>query len=84
MSFIEQTSKLFSGTAECKFQVMLFGRDALYLEGTKPVKIDKTEMIFKVKGSLITVSGEELAVKDIVEDCIAIVGRISGIAVVDL
>lgn len=84
MSFIEQTAKVFGNIAEFKFQAIMFGRDALYLEGAKPVKLDNVEMIFKTSGGLITVSGERLTVKDIIGDCVAVVGKINGFTVNDL
>ena len=83
MSFIEQTAKIFESTAEFKFQAVLFGRDAFYVEGARPIRISDDEMIFRVGGSLITVSGEALAVKELDADCAAIVGRISGFTVKD-
>lgn len=84
MSFIEQTSRIFKSVAEFKFQAALFGRDAFYIEGARPVRIDKTEMIFKVSGALIRVTGEELAVKELDGDCTAITGRINGFKVEDI
>lgn len=81
MSFIEQAAKIFSGTAEFKFHAVLFGRDAFYIEGARPVKIDGDEMIFKTPRELITVTGEDMKIKDLESDCAAITGRIDGIAV---
>ncbi len=85
MSFIVQSAKILGkNLAELKFQAVLFGRDALYLEGAAPVKIDENEMIFKVYGSVVTVTGEKLAIKDLAGDCAAIVGAINGFSVKDL
>lgn len=84
MSFIDQAAKVFGNIAEMKFQAVMFGRGALYLEGARPIKIDGTEMIFKARGSLITVSGADLSVKDLTDDCASVVGRIDGFSVKDL
>ena len=84
MSFIEQTSKIFSKTPEYKFQIVIFGRDAFYIEGARPIKIDPDEMIFKVPSAVITVTGESLAVKELADDCAAIVGKINSYTVNDL
>lgn len=84
MSFIDQAAKLFGGTAEFKFQAALFGRNALYLEGAKPVKLDGDEMIFRVHKALIRLSGSDLCVKDISGDCVAVTGKIASFSVEDL
>ncbi len=84
MSFIEQTAKIFSGLAEIKFQAALFGRDAFYIEGARPIRIDTEEMIFKAPGAVITVTGADLTVKELDDDCIAVVGRLKGFTVNDL
>lgn len=84
MSFIDQAARVFGNVAELKFQAVLFGRDALYLEGAKPIKIDGEEMIFKARSSVICVIGENLAVKDLVDDCVSITGKINGFTVNDL
>lgn len=84
MSFIEQAAKVFSKTAEFKFQAVLFGRDAFYIESARPVKIDDTEMIFKAPNALISVCGEHLAVKELSSDCAAVTGKITGFTVNDL
>ncbi|MBD5131567.1 MAG: hypothetical protein HDT28_03090 [Clostridiales bacterium] len=84
MSFIEQTSRIFNSVAELKFQAALFGREAFYIEGARPIRIDKTEMIFKVSGALVHVTGENLAIKELDGDCAAITGKINGFTVNDL
>lgn len=84
MSFIEQTSKLFANAAEIKFRAIMFGRDGLYIEGAKPLRIDTSEMIFRTPRCILTVKGENMTVKDLVGDCTAIVGKIDGISVSDL
>lgn len=84
MSFIEQTAKIFSDTAEFKFQAVIFGRDAFYIEGARPIKIDESEMIFKAPRAVITVAGERMAVKELTDDCAAIVGKIISYSVSDL
>ncbi len=84
MSFIRQAAKIFDGMPEFKFQVVLFGRDALYIEGAKPIKIDCGEMIFRTGKCVITVTGDRMEVKDLVDDCISIVGKISGFSVSDI
>ncbi|MCM1367237.1 MAG: hypothetical protein NC184_00250 [Roseburia sp.] len=84
MSFIDQAAELFGNIAELKFQAVLFGRGALYLEGAKPLKIDGAEMIFRARGCVITVSGSELSVKDLTDDCVSVIGVIDGISVKDL
>ncbi len=84
MSFISQTARIFDNTAEFKFQAVVFGRNALYLEGAKPVKIDGGEMIFRTRNTLITVTGEGLAVKDIADDCVCLTGKIDGFIFGDL
>lgn len=84
MSFIEQAAKIFSGTTEFKFQVVMFGRDAFYIEGARPIKIDASEMIFKTPNAVITVSGEGMTVKELAGDCSAVVGRFSAFSVKDI
>ena len=84
MSFIGQAAKVFENTAEFKFQVVMFGRDALYVEGAKPIKVDGDEMIFRSNRTMLTVSGEGLSVKELSDDCVSIVGKINGVAVKDL
>lgn len=84
MSFIDQATKIFGKTPEFKFQAMLFGRDAVYLEGAKPVKLECDEMVFKVNGALLTVSGESMTVKELTGDCVSIVGIIRSVAVGEL
>ncbi len=84
MSFIEQTAKIFQNTAELKFQLIMFGRDALYVEGAKTVKLDSDEMIFKAYSALITVTGNDLEVKELSGDCIAVIGHVENIAVKEL
>lgn len=84
MSFIDQAAKLFSNIPEYKFQAVMFGRDAFYIEGARPIKIDENEMIFKIPSGLITMVGEKLTVKELADDCAAIVGKISSYTVTDL
>lgn len=84
MSFIEQTAKIFSNTAEFKFQVAMFGRDAFYIEGARPIKIDESELIFKTQKELITVTGERLAVRELTSDCMSVVGMINAFTVTEL
>lgn len=84
MSFNDQTAKLFGNTAEYKFQLVLFGRDALYIEGAKPIKLGQDEMIFKTNATLLTVSGCDLVIKDLAESCAAIVGKVTDVKVSDL
>lgn len=84
MSFIEQAAKIFSGTAEFKFQAVMFGRDAFYIEGARPVKIDETEMLFRTPKELITLIGENMHVKELAVDCVSVTGRIDGFAVKSL
>ena len=77
MSFTERADKIFGGLAELKFQVVFFGKDAAYLECVKPVKLDGDEMVFRAGGNVLTISGENLAVKELSDRCIAIVGKIT-------
>lgn len=84
MSFIEQAAKIFGNTAEFKFQAVLFGRDAFYIESARPIKIDDTEMIFKAPNALICVCGEGLAVKELSGDCASVTGKILSFTVNDL
>lgn len=84
MSFIEQAAKIFSDIPEFKFQAVIFGRDAFYIEGARPIKIDENEMIFKIPTGLITLVGEKLTVKELSGDSVAIVGRVNSYAVTDL
>ncbi len=85
MSFIGQTADHILGkTAELKFQIVMFGRDALYLEGVKPLKLDGDEMIFRARACMITLSGESMTVKELADDCVSVLGKINGIAVKDL
>ncbi|MCH5165700.1 MAG: YabP/YqfC family sporulation protein [Clostridiales bacterium] len=84
MSFIEQTAKIFGNSAEFKFQAVLFGRDAFYIESARAIKIDETEMIFKAPRALIYVCGENLTVKELTDDYAAITGRIKSFTVDDL
>lgn len=84
MSFIEQAAAVFTDIPELHFQVVMFGRNALYLEGAKPIKIAVTEMLFRVGKSVLQVLGEDLSVKELVDDCVSIVGRVDSVAVRDL
>ena len=84
MSFIDQTAKIFGNLPEFKFQAMLFGRDALYLEGVRPIKLESEEMVFKVNGALLTVVGRFLTIKELSGDCAAIVGDIKSVSVGEL
>ena len=84
MSFIEQAAKIFSGTPEYKFQVVIFGRDAFYIEGARPIKIDENEMIFRIPTGLISLVGEHMTVKELSDDTAAIVGKINSYTVTDL
>lgn len=84
MSFLGQAAKIFGNAAEFKFQVVLFGRDAVYIEGAKPVKISEDEMIFRIPQGLITLVGETLKVKELTDDCVSVTGRIADLAVKDL
>ena len=84
MSFLGQAAKIFGNTAEFNFQVVLFGRDAVYLEGAKPVKIDESEMIFRIPQGLLSLVGDGLKIKELTDDCVSVTGRISDLAVKDL
>ncbi|MCH5163035.1 MAG: YabP/YqfC family sporulation protein [Clostridiales bacterium] len=84
MSFIEQTAKLFGNAVEIKFHAIMFGRDGIYIEGAKPMSIDKCEMIFRTPRCILTVTGDGMTVKDLTGDCTAIVGRIDGVSVKDI
>ncbi len=84
MSFIDQATKIFGKTPEFKFQATLFGRDAIYVEGAKPVKLVPDEMVFKVNGALLTVKGENLTVKELTGDCAAITGVVGSVTVGEL
>lgn len=84
MSFIEQAAKIFSNKAEFKFHAVMFGRDAFYIEGARPIKLDGAEMIFKAPSALISLCGENLTVKELSEDCVSVVGRVDGFTVKDL
>ncbi len=81
MSFIGQAASVFGNLAEIKFQIVMFGRDGIYLEGVRPLKIDADEMIFRARDCVVTVSGEKLDVKELTSDCISVVGRIDGVRV---
>lgn len=84
MSFIGQTSKFLGNTAELKFQAVLFGRDAFYIEGVRILKIDGSELIFRAARSIITVSGDGLEVKELSGDSVSVLGKINGFSVSDL
>ncbi len=84
MSFIDQTAKLFANADEIKFRAVMFGRDGIYIEGAKPVRLDPCEMIFRTPRCVLTVSGEGMSVKDLTGDCTAVVGKINGFLVSDL
>lgn len=84
MSFIEQAAKIFSGIPEYKFHVVIFGRDAFYIEGARPIKIDEKEMIFKIPTGIISLVGEHMTVKELSDAAAAIVGRIDSYTVTDL
>ncbi|MCH5351577.1 MAG: YabP/YqfC family sporulation protein [Clostridiales bacterium] len=81
MSFVDQISKMFGALPEFKFQATLFGGNAIYVEGGKPIKLDDDEMVFKVNGGMLTVVGESMSVKELTGDCVAIVGEIKSVAV---
>lgn len=85
MSFIGQTADSILGrAAELKFQVVVFGRDAVYFEGVKPLKLDGDEMIFRARSCVITLVGEGLTVKELADDCVSVLGKINGFTVNDL
>lgn len=84
MSFIEQAAKVFSGRCEFRFHAVLFGRDAIYIEGARPIEIGENEMIFKTPDVIITLSGERLAVKELADDCASVIGRICSFSVREL
>ncbi len=84
MSFIDQTAKIFANAQEIKFRAVMFGRDGIYVEGAKPVRLDPSEMIFRTPRFCLTVTGENLTVKELTGDCTAIVGKLSGFSVSDL
>lgn len=84
MSFIGQTSKFLGNTAELKFQAVLFGRDAFYIEGVRILKIDGSELIFRAARSIITVSGDGLEIKELSGDSVSVLGKINGFSVRDL
>lgn len=81
MSFIDQAARMFDNLAEIKFQAVTFGRNAVYLEGAKPVKLDGDEMIFGARDSIITIVGSKLTVKEMTGDCISVVGDINSFTV---
>lgn len=84
MSFIDQTAKIFANAAELKFRTVMFGRDGIYIEGAKPLRLDSSEMIFRTPRCILTVKGDGMTVRELVGDCTAIVGRIDGVSVSDL
>ena len=84
MSFIEQAAKIFSETAEFKFHAVMFGRDAFYIEGARPIKIDSSEMIFRVPKAVITVVGKDMTVKELSDECTSVIGAINSFTVTDL
>ena len=84
MSFVNKCSKALGGLHELKFQAVLFGRDAVYLECVKPQKLDADEMIFRASGCLITLSGSGLCVIDMSDKCVGISGKVNNISVSDL
>lgn len=84
MSFVEQAAKIFGEISEFKFHVCLFGRDAFYIEGARPIKIDGDEMIFKAANALITLCGQNLGVKELSCDSAAVIGRVTSFSVREL
>ena len=84
MSFIDQAARLFDNLAEIKFQAVVFGRNAVYLEGVKPVKIDGAEMLFCTRDSKVTIVGDKLTVKEMTGDCVSVVGAIKSFTVSEL
>lgn len=84
MSFIDQVAKSFGDMPEMKFQAVLFGRDAFYIEGARPIKISAEEMMFKAPNALICVCGSDMTVKELSGDCMSVVGKISGFEVKDV
>lgn len=84
MSFISQAAKIFGNTAEFKFQAVMFGRNAFYIEGAKPIKLDGDEMIFRTDKAIVTLTGKDMSVKDMADDCTSVVGIINSFAVTDL
>ncbi len=84
MSFIGQAAKVFGNAVEFKYQVVLFGRNAFYIEGAKPIKLSGDEMIFRADKSLITLVGADLTVKDMTGDCVSVVGKVDSFSVTDI
>lgn len=84
MSFIDQTAKIFADSAELKFRAVMFGRDAFYIEGARPIRIDGGEMVFRAPRALITLTGEGMTVRETCDDSTAVVGRLKGFSVEDI
>lgn len=84
MSFIRQVAKSFGGVAEFKFQAVMFGRDAFYIEGARPLKIGEEEMLFRAGGAVVRLCGSGLTVKEISGDCVSIIGTVTAFEVRDL
>lgn len=84
MSFLNQVAKSFGNIPEFKFQAVMFGRDAFYIEGARPIKISDDEMIFKARGAVIYVRGARLSIREMTADCVSVVGAISSFEVKDV
>ncbi len=84
MSFIRQVAKSIGNAAEFKFQAVMFGRDAFYIEGARPLKIGEEEMIFRAGGSIVRLCGSGMTVKEIAGDCVSVVGTVTAFEVRDL
>ncbi len=61
------------------YQIVLMGNYLMYIEGNLSVmSIKNDNIVLRVKGGVIVVTGTNLAVKDISEFSITIIGNIKG------
>ena len=83
MGFIEEAAKNFGlniGSAFSGFSLFMFDGKAVYIEGIKRLGTigEGAVKVFVARGA-VTVAGEDLRVKEISRDDVAVEGRITGV-----
>lgn len=78
-NFFESLKKEFNLSQDRKknFNVVLMGNEFLYVEGHKGLlKLSEENVGLKVKGGVLVVLGEALALKELTQNTVAICGKI--------
>lgn len=82
MSLIGQaTKKILDCVSELRFQVVMFGDSAIYLEGVRPLVIGDERITFRTRSQLLTVNGESLSICEYFDESVSVVGKIKSVEV---